>query len=263
MFSVGKMEALTRIGFAARGIMYLLIGYFALSAGRAEDGAGALRHLTSGAGKVLLCIMAVGFLAYGLWRLAEAKLDTENHGSAPTGLAARLGGAVSGLIHLGLAATAAGIALGGRGSGDGSAEDGAATVLALPGGKVALIAVAALLLVTGLFQLIKAVRADFLRHLGGPVARQAWVKVAGRAGYAARGIVFASMGIFLWRAARTSDASKAADMGQALASLPGEIQVLVAAGLGLFGLFSLVEARFRRINDPKVLERLSWKRQSA
>jgi hypothetical protein len=41
-----------------------------------------------------------------------------------------------------------------------------------------------------------------------------------------------------------------------LGSLPPTLQLLVAAGLFLFGLFSFVEARHRRINDPRVLERL-------
>ena len=79
----------------------------------------------------------------------------------------------------------------------------------------------------------------------------------GRTGYAARGVVFAIMGFFLLQAARSSEASQAGDMGEALTSLPDTLQKVVAAGLFLFGLFSLVEARFRRINDPQVMERLS------
>lgn len=239
--------------------MYFLIGYFAFSVGRAEDGASVLSHLDSGAGKFLLALMALGFLGYGIWRLSEAVVDTEGHGTDAAGIAARVGGAASAAIHLGLAMTALTLALGSgdQRSGSGSTEQGAATALSLPGGQLGLTIVGALLILTGLLQLMKAARADFLRHLDQQAARQTWVMWTGRTGYAARGVVFAIMGFFLLQAARSSEASQAGDMGEALTSLPDTLQKVVAAGLFLFGLFSLVEARFRRINDPQVMERLN------
>ena len=256
MLSSRKFVTMTRVGFAARGIMYLLIGYLSLRVGRSEDGAGAMEYLDSGAGKVLLALMAVGFFAYAAWRLLEAWLDSEGHGSDGKGTAARLGGAASGIMHLALAFTAAKLASG-SGSSGGGAEGGAATALSFPGGQTLLVAAAALLLVAGLYQFAKAAKADFLRHLDPEAARQPWVKLAGRGGYAARGVVFVIMAWFLWQAGRQDSASKAGDMGEALASLPATLQMLVAAGLFLFGVFSLVEARYRRINDPQVMERLN------
>jgi hypothetical protein len=173
-------------------------------------------------------------------------------------MAARAGGAVSGLIHLGLSFTAATLAFGQGNGGDGGdgAQQGAASALSFPGGGVALTLAAVALILTGVYQLVKAARGDFLRHLDQKAARQAWVNWVGRAGYAARGIVFLIMGWFLWKAARSSDASEAADMGSALGSLPPTLQMMVAAGLLLFGVFSIVEAVYRRINDPQVIERL-------
>ena len=256
MLSVGKLEAMTRAGFAARGIMYILIGFLSLGAGRAEDGAGALRYLDSGAGKLLLGLMALGFVGYGIWRLAEAAIDTEGRGTDAKGVAVRAGGAASGLIHLALGLLAAKLALGNGGGGGSSSEEGARTALGLPGGWLLIAAAAAILVLVGLYQLAKAYKADFLKHLEPGATRQAWVVWTGRAGYAARGVVFVIMGWFLWQAARDAQASEAGDMGAAIASLPGTLQMVVAAGLMLFGLFSLVEARFRRINDPQVVERL-------
>jgi hypothetical protein len=78
----------------------------------------------------------------------------------------------------------------------------------------------------------------------------------GRAGYAARGIVFVIIGWFVLQAGLSSEAEQAGGMEQALASLSGALLSAVALGLLLFGLFSFVEARFRRINDPNVLSRL-------
>lgn len=253
----GTLVTATRIGFAARGVMYLLIAYFALSAGRAEDGAEALRHLESGSGRVLLGITAIGFLAYGVWRLSEAALDSEGHGSGAKGIAVRIGSAVSGLIHLGLSAYAAKLALGKpAGSGGSNTEEGAATAMSLPGGEMLLLVAAGALLLAGLYQFVNAVRLKFRRHLDPRVADKAWIAWVGRLGYAARGVVFVLIGIFFLRAFDHGNAAEAGGVGDALASLPGALDTLVAAGLLMFGLFSLVEARYRRISNPRLVERL-------
>ena len=265
MPSISKFEGLTRLGFAARGLMYIMIGWLALAAGRAKDPAGAMGILQEGIGRPILALMAAGFLGYALWRLTEALIDSEGHGSDAKGIAVRLGGAVSGLVHLGLGLYAANLAIGsGGGGGNGTApEEGAATTLSLPGGWMLLALAAAALVATGLYQLAKAVRADFLRFLEPEAARRAWVGWIGRAGYAARGLVFVLMGWFLWNAAMETRAASAGGIDDALTSLPPGIELAVALGLLLFGLFSLVEARYRRINDPEVLDRLKRKGMAA
>jgi hypothetical protein len=85
------------------------------------------------------------------------------------------------------------------------------------------------------------------------------VKWLGRAGYAARGVVFVAIAWFLFQAASKGDAGEAGGMAEALDSFPDALATAVAAGLLLFGVFSFVEARFRRINDPRVLDRLKGK----
>ena len=247
-----SLEVLTRLGFAARGLMYIVIGWLALKSGRAEDGAGALEYLSGGAGKLLLAVMAVGFLAYGLWRLANAWFDGDGHGSDGKGRALRAGGAFSGLAHLGLFFYSARLALGdnsAHGSGD-SAREGTATALSIPGGWTLVAVAAACLIGMGGFQLVKAARASFLKHLDARATGSPLVRNAGRIGYAARGVVFLTMGWFLGRAAMRERASEAGGMDDALASLPGTLQLGVAFGLLLFGLFSMVEARHRRMRDP-------------
>ena len=115
---------------------------------------------------------------------------------------------------------------------------------------------AAALLATAVVNLLKAVKGGFLKHLDAQAAGQAWVKWVGHGGYAARGVVFAIMALFFWRAAQAASAAQAGGIDEALDWLTGWPRLLVAAGLGLFGVFSLVEARYRRINDPQVLARL-------
>jgi len=243
--------AATRIGFAARGIMYGLIGWLALRSGRTEDGAGIIAWLDSGSGKLLLALMAAGFLAYGLWRLLDAWTDASGHGGGAKGAAIRAGGAVSGLLHIGLGLLALRHVLGGGGGGSGdSSEQGAATALSYPGGPLLLMLVAAGMLATGLVQLGKAWKLDFLRHLDGRARGRRWIAWLGRAGFAARGIVFLIIAWFFWRASVEHSAGQAGGLGEALASLPPTLEMIVAAGLFLFGLFSLVEARYRRLSAP-------------
>jgi hypothetical protein len=256
---IGRLEALARIGFLARGLLYFLVGWFALGSGRPEDGSEAIGHLDGTLGSGLLAAMSLGFFGYGLWRLGEAWIDTQGAGSGAKGLALRLGGAVSGVLHLGLGWLALGRALGVResgGDGGGATQGGAAAALSLPAGQLVLGLAAALLAAAALVQLGKAVRLGFLNHLDPRAARAPAVAWAGRIGFAARGLVFALMSVFLLQAARTAQAGEAGDMGDALAALPQTVRMVVAGGLMLFALFSLVEARFRRINDPRVLDRL-------
>jgi hypothetical protein len=232
--------------------MYMLVGFLAIWWGRAEDASGALRYLSRGSFKPVLIVMAVGFAAYALWRLLGAALDSEGHGSDRKGVAIRLGHAGSGLVYSGFAFTAARLAIGaGGGQGSGArARQGAETALSLPGGQILLGLAAIALLLGGGYQFVKAARGKFLRHLDREAANAAWVKLTGRAGYAARGIVFLVIGYFVGLAALHERAGEAGGMHEALASLPRSIRLIVGAGLLLFGLFSLIEARHRRIGSP-------------
>jgi len=247
------LTTLARLGFAARGLLYLVIAYLVLSTGRTEDTSGALDYLGSGAGKWLLILMTAGFVAYGLWRLSDAALNIERHEPGRKGLGERAGAAASGIVHLFLAWQAVrlirGVARSGGGSG---AEQGAATALHLPGGQLLLIVGALVLLGVGLAQLVQTYTCKFCRNLDGRVAGKDWVKWTGRGGYAARGLVFLITGYFLMRAGLAEQATRAGGMEEALGWLTSPWDAIVALGLALFGLFSLIEARYRVIHDVPV-----------
>jgi hypothetical protein len=250
---------LTRVGFAARGLLYLIIGYLALKLGRAEDAGGALEHVSREAGGLVLGLLALGFVAYGIWRVADAIFDTQNKGKDAKGIAGRLAGAASGLIHLGLAFTAMKLATGSASGGDSSnsAESGAAAAMGLPGGDLLLYLAAAILAAAGIAQIAIAAKRSFRKHLAAEAKNKMWVILAGTAGHAARGVIFLSAAWLLFGAARHDEAEEAGALGDALLNLPGALQAAVAAGLCLFGVYSLIEARYRIIPDPQVKHRVS------
>ena len=250
-------EMAARLGFAARAVTYGAIGYLTLRLGRTEDNQGVLGFVQSAGGSALLAAMALGFAGYGLWRLSEALVDTEGQGNGAGGIVKRLGGAVSGLVHLSLCWAAIRLLVWGERATGNAAEAGASTALRWPGGRFALVAVAVILLGLAAYQIVKAVKLGFLKHLEPGAAGRAWVAWVGRAGYLARGVVFAATAIFMAQASRSSRASEAGGLEQALDSFPESLRIVVAAGLFLFGVFSAVEAVYRRIADTQVIERLT------
>ena len=88
--AAARLTMLTRLGFAARGLLYLVIAILVMTTGREEDPAGALTYLGQGGGQILLLLMTLGLLAYGLWRLSDAAFDTERHGTGRSAVAAQL-----------------------------------------------------------------------------------------------------------------------------------------------------------------------------
>lgn len=251
----GALTTLTRLGFAARGLLYLTIGFLVLRTGQTEDTSGALTVLAEGGGRKLLYVMIAGFLAYGLWRLSDAAFNIERHEEGKKGLAERGGAAASGIVHLFLAWQAIRLVqqTGSDGSSGGSGtQEGAQTALQLPGGQLMLVVAGLVLLIVGAVQLKKAWKAEFLKHLEPSVAHQPWARYTGQGGYAARGLVFLISGAFLTAAGFKEQAGEAGGMEEALTWLTSPWDSIVAVGLILFGLYSLIEARFRVLNDVPV-----------
>jgi hypothetical protein len=241
---------LTRIGFVARGLLYIAIATLVIALGRAEGPDGALQFLGEGLGRWALYAAAAGFTGYGLWRMADAALGTEHPGDGRKAMFKRIGAATSGVVHLALAYKTVELAMG-AGRASENADGQAATVLGLPGGTVLLAAVGAGFAIAGVMQFRQAASCGFLDHLV-PEARENAVKWLGRIGYAARGIVFLVIAYFLITAALDEASWKAGGMEQLFATLSRPLSVGLAAGLFLFGLYGLVEAWYRRIRTPDI-----------
>jgi hypothetical protein len=252
------IEPIARVGFAARGVVYVVMGLLAARAaagmgGGTTDVRGAVRAIgRQDSTGILLIALALGLAAYAVWRFAQAGLDLDGKGGGPKGLATRAGFVGSGLLHAGLAMTAAGMGLTG---GSGSVRQWVARTLAEPGGWWLVGAVGATVIGAGLYQFFTAWTTKFEERLRvgrmSPGART-WARRIGRFGLAARGVTFLIVGWFLVRAAQNVSAREVKDMGGALRMLAGQeygawLLGIVAWGLVSYGLLSFVNAKYRRI----------------
>jgi hypothetical protein len=247
-----KFQWLARFGFVTRGLLYILIAWLVVATVRTEDLTGVMEYLGSGIGRWVMIFLVAGMSGYGLWRLGDAAFGMDSGRHHPKAWRRRLAAAGSGAIYLYLAFKAFRIMLGAHHVG-GGAHENAATALHLPAGDLALWVAAAVLAGAGVVQLWKARSCSFLNHLD-EAARRPFAKWLGRIGYSARGVIFLTVGWLLARAAMNRSAAEAGGLEQALDALRGPLEIPVAAGLALFGVYSLVEARYRSIHKPPVEE---------
>jgi hypothetical protein len=247
-----------RFGFAAKGIVYLLVGYLAArtavkGGGPAPDEQTALHQvLAAPLGRVLLSITAAGLLIYALWRLIEMWSDPEKKGAMW-----RVQSFLSALAYGSLAVEAfrTVLGMGSGGSGESEAKEQAALLIALPLGHWLTIAIALLGIVFGLQDVWRAIAPDFEdRYAIKELSRRAksWVLRIGRAGILARGAVSTIVGTYLLVAGMRRSPSAAKGTSGAIESL-GQfafgrwILVLIALGLAAYGVYTLAESRYRRL----------------
>ena len=243
-----KFQWWARFGFVTRGLLYIVIAWLVIVTGRTEDLTGAMEYVDHGIGRGLTMFIVVGMAGYGLWRVADAAFGMDSGRHRAKAWRRRIAAGFSGAIYLFLAYKAVRIMVQGYAE-SGDAHEHAGQALNLPAGTFLLAAAAAVLGGAGLVQLWKAASCSFLRHLDEPASRPL-AKWLGRIGYAARGIIFFTVAWLLARGALQHSAAEAGGLEQALDTLRGPLQFPVAAGLALFGAYSLIEARYRSIHKP-------------
>lgn len=256
------VERLARFGYATKGIVYIIVGVLAVmtaldAGGRATDTQGAFREIYSQPfGQVLLAVVAIGLVGYAVWRVTQAIVDAEGKGNDLKGISIRIGYACSGLIHAGLAFSAARLMLAGRESNSEQAHKSrTAELMSLPFGTLLVGLAGVGFIGFGLYQLYKGYKRKFLKRLEGGAMNKTenrWVTRFGQVGLAARGVVFGIIGYFLIMSAIHYNPGEVRGLGgalQALAVQPyGKVLLgIVAAGLAVYGCYMLIEAKYHRI----------------
>lgn len=252
---------LARAGYGARGIVYLLVGGLAALAafgqgGQTTDSHGALeRILAAPLGNVMIGAMVVGLLGFALWRSIQAIKDTDHHGVTARGILIRSGLLVSAISHTMLAVFAASLifTLGGSSGGsDSSAAGIAGWLMSQSYGQWLVAGVGVALAGVGVAHGIKAIKTQFDRHFNMPTQVKYWAYPVCRFGLVIRGLVFVIVGAFFIIAAYELDPEEAGGIAEVFNTLRSQafgqsLLAFVAIGLFAFGIYSWLEAVYRRI----------------
>lgn len=253
-------EYAARAGFAVSGALHLLVAYIilriAFGAGGNADQSGALATLGGQTGGTLiLWVVAVGLVALGLWRIAEAIVGSKpgersGRGNDDTPAWKRAKSLGLAIVNLAIAFSAARFAMG---SGQQSSQQNAglsAQMMHSGWGKAVLILVGLGLAAVGGYHVYKGASKKFLKDLR--VSGGSGITAVGVTGYVAKGVVLAGAGVLVIVATLQADPSKATGFDAAVKTLGhapfGKVLLIVAAlGIAAFGAYSFVRSRHGRM----------------
>ena len=251
-----------RVGILSRGVIHLLVGWLAVRVATGDlderaDQRGALAAVVrQPLGRVLVLLLALGFLCYAAWRLLEAVLDPDDKGPVQ-----RAGQAARALLYLVLFATALRMATSPpevtSGGGDGGGRSLANGAFGLPAGKWLVLAAGLAVVGTGLWNGYRAVTRSFAKRMKEAEmssTERTWAIRAGVVGHFARMLAFLVVGWFLVQAALNFDPQQPVGLDESLHALAGRpsgpfLLVLVGVGLAAFGAYQLMLARYREVLD--------------
>ena len=255
-----SFELISRVGFLARGSLYAIIGILAVKlaaglGGKATDQQGALETVAQQPfGRILLILMAMGFVGYGLWRYVQAGFGRGPEGGGDPTAFGRVAAFASGTAYLLFAALSI-LILTGDGGQSGGTKNATTNVFDWPGGRWLVGAAGLIFLGVACYQAYLGLSRKFLEQskteeMSRPARR--WIETIGVFGITARAVVFGMVGFFLLKAAIDYNPDEAIGLDGVLRELVDGpygswLLGIVAAGLIAFGMYSLTDARYRRI----------------
>lgn len=263
------IAVLARAGYSARGVVYCLLGGLtclaAFQATGRPDTKGAVRTLLDQPfGYVLVGLLVVGLAGYVFWRIVQAAFDPDRHGFGPKGLCIRGALLVSAFSYGTLALYAASLLGALRSQGDGSGM-GSEIIDRLNGFfsfQVVPVALAIIFAGMAVAHWWKAFAGTYARYFKADEATMSIIRSVSIVGLTARGVIFATLSWLLVLRFLNLHANGGGEekpgLKEALAymeQLPQGQWILAGIGLGLisFALYSLAEARWRRISAPDLL----------
>ena len=255
------MEKVARFGLLAQGVSFALVAVLAIKlalgdGGKATDREGALRAIAeNGFGRLIVIALAVGFGCYAAWRLFEALFGHKLESHKDESPWKRVGALGKAAIYGVLCAASVSILIGeGGGSGD-REKEATAGILGWPAGKWIVMAIAAGIAGAACWNVYRGISQRFLKQLKtGEMssAVRTWATRIGAVGLLARGVVFGLIAWFFFDAAVDYNANKAEGLDGALRKLAAEdygrwLLSIVAAGLFAYGVFCVIQARYREV----------------
>lgn len=262
----GWYAVLARSGLVAKGVSYGLVGALAIKlalgdGGKATSRQGALQTLAQHTfGKAVLALLGCGLAGYAIWRFIEAAVERDEDGDdgALKTWGKRAGYIGRGLIYAGLTVSTVKILFGsgGRQSQSEKAHKTTSTVFDWPSGRLLVGAAGIVIIGVGLWNAYRGLSQKFTdtwRTGGMSHAARTWAERVGLVGHLARGVVFCLIGIFVTKAAIEFDPKDAIGLDGALhklaqASYGPYLLGVTAAGLVCYGVYCLVDARYRDVS---------------
>lgn len=252
-----------RAGLVAYGVVHLLVAWLAVQVAVGDldgggvgkaDKTGALQSISANAGgDVLLWLVAVGLGVTSLWQLFEAVFAHRHSRHALPHHAMNLGEAI---LFGYLAFSAGKVAVGSPSSTDNAQLGFVGWLLNQSWGKPAVVVIGLAVVAVGLFVAHHGIAKRFAREhdLGGASApmRKAVIRL-GQVGYTALGAVYGLAGALVVVAAVHSRPEKATGLDVALKTLATQphgttLLLLIAAGLAIFAVFTLLGVRYRQVS---------------
>lgn len=249
----------SRIGFSAKGAVYILIGLISMLAaigiGNKNGQQGALASVASKPyGEIILWLIVLGLTGYITWLITQVLMEPVHDGSGYKGFFIRIGYFFAASFYVGLGIKFSILAIhSGQTGGDKQLWMG--QLLDMPIGRLAIALTGIGIFIYAVIQVVLGIIGTFTKNLNTIQMKRTEMIITiqiGRIGFIARGITFGVLGGFLFYSGWTGESSQAMGIDGALAQIAQEPfgQVLlwfVSAGLFLYGVFEVLEGRSRNI----------------
>jgi hypothetical protein len=256
-----SLEMVARAGLVAYGLVHLLIGWLAIKiawsgpAGHSADTSGAMATLAAQPfGKILLWLVALGLVALALWQVSEA-IWGHRYRRGVARVREKLTSGGMALVYVALGVSAASVALGSGTSSSQSEQQATSGVLALPGGRVIVVAAGLVIIGIGVAGLVSGVRQSFSEEIDttslSPAIRTAVTRL-GQVGYIAKGLALGVVGALLTYATLSFKQQNTQGLDGAMQTILAQpfgkfLLTAVALGFVAFGLFAILQSRYRRM----------------
>jgi len=249
-------------GYAAEGVLYLPVGFFALLAAlghqQPNGSKGALAKLGGTlSGDALLAALALGLAAFVLWQMRVAVVDPEHRAErrTPRRRMVRLGHLLNGVFHCVFIGEAVWSILGfERATGEKQSQiRWTAHAFTLPAGRLLVALVGGGIAIFGLWQFYRAVTRDKNKRVDLRRSRfRMAISALGVYGLISRGTLFCLVGGYLIDGAWLHDPRYSGGIAGALSALKHRpygqwLLGIVAAGLICYGLYQIVKEPYRRL----------------